>query len=309
MSYLHPDNDTERWGLAYMAALLLHGAILAVFVWFPDIFHTTLPQETVFDIQIIDIPQARKASPIPPKENDNLPPDKTKNISPSQVISKPAEDKTSKKIVKNKRQEPVADKTTSIKKKDVEKKPRQTTKQAKTVKAEKKPVKKLEATQDQKTLKENREEMLEQRLASIQHKVKAEKKAEELLGNRLAALASRVAKKQRGSQHGNSINPGGLDTASAYGRVLKNRIRNRWSYPASLFATKGLKVTVAITINNDGSINAIRFEKKSGNALFDSSVMRAIKAAAPFPPLPEDLKPGPWEAGFNFDIENLDPYS
>jgi TonB family protein len=61
------------------------------------------------------------------------------------------------------------------------------------------------------------------------------------------------------------------------------------------------EAVVTIVILHDGSIADVVFERKSGSALFDQSVLRALKKADPLPPLPATVREGRLEVGLNFN--------
>lgn len=50
-----------------------------------------------------------------------------------------------------------------------------------------------------------------------------------------------------------------------------------------------LRCTVRFTIDRGGSIRGVAVEKPSGNRLFDNAADSSVRAAAPFPPLPDDF--------------------
>jgi len=53
-------------------------------------------------------------------------------------------------------------------------------------------------------------------------------------------------------------------------------------------------------ILGNGTLNEAGFEKPSGNRFFDESALKAIKKAAPFPPLPDWVREGSIEVGIRF---------
>lgn len=73
-----------------------------------------------------------------------------------------------------------------------------------------------------------------------------------------------------------------------YYMTVFNKIQSAWVLPSYYEHEKTMAI-VEITIRADGRIVSTRFEKKSGNAEFDRSVMRAIKKANPLPPLPAGI--------------------
>ncbi|HER43214.1 MAG TPA: TonB C-terminal domain-containing protein, partial [Candidatus Eisenbacteria bacterium] len=47
-----------------------------------------------------------------------------------------------------------------------------------------------------------------------------------------------------------------------------------------------LTCLVFFRLRRDGRVDDVRIEQGSGNTYFDRSAMRAVRSAAPFPPLP-----------------------
>lgn len=74
-----------------------------------------------------------------------------------------------------------------------------------------------------------------------------------------------------------------------YYMAVFNKIQSAWILP-HYYEQDQRMATVEITIRADGRIVNTQFEKKSGNAEFDRSVMRAIQKANPLPPLPPGIK-------------------
>ncbi len=87
--------------------------------------------------------------------------------------------------------------------------------------------------------------------------------------------------------------------ASLYLSLLRDQIQNEWSYP-EVMRGKNLSVIVGIKIDRAGRIVKLNVEKSSGNPRFDDSLLRAVKKAAPFSPLPEDFKNRYLETGLRF---------
>jgi len=70
-----------------------------------------------------------------------------------------------------------------------------------------------------------------------------------------------------------------------YQDLVQKKVRDAWSVPPQ---SKGLQAVVFLTIDRAGHVEQLRFTQRSGNALYDESLQRAIKQAEPLPPLPED---------------------
>jgi len=67
-------------------------------------------------------------------------------------------------------------------------------------------------------------------------------------------------------------------------------IEARWEYPdlAKQYGLQG-KVTVEFTVLQSGHIDLLSVVRSSGSSLLDDEAVRAIKAAAPFPPIPRSI--------------------
>ncbi len=52
-------------------------------------------------------------------------------------------------------------------------------------------------------------------------------------------------------------------------------------------------LSLEFTIGGDGQLEQLRLMRSSGSQLLDEEAIRAIKAAAPFPPIPSWIRPNP----------------
>ena len=76
-----------------------------------------------------------------------------------------------------------------------------------------------------------------------------------------------------------------------YLNVVKSKLAEAWLYPSDAIAgKKSLRARVAFYIHRNGGIGRVRIERCSQSPVFDRSVLRAVEAAAPFPPLPDGYK-------------------
>jgi TonB family protein len=75
---------------------------------------------------------------------------------------------------------------------------------------------------------------------------------------------------------------------------IKQLIESQWEYP-ELALRYGLQGRLALefTIGANGQLERLRVLRSSGSQLLDEEALRAIKAAAPFPPIPPWIKPNP----------------
>ena len=73
-------------------------------------------------------------------------------------------------------------------------------------------------------------------------------------------------------------------------KIIERWIEARWEYPdlAKHYGQQG-KVTVEFTVLQSGEIDLLSVVHSSGYNLLDEEAVRAIKAAAPFPPIPRSI--------------------
>jgi len=69
----------------------------------------------------------------------------------------------------------------------------------------------------------------------------------------------------------------------AYRQTVINTVKGHWT---NVIARGGLVAAVRFTIGSDGSLSAIRLDRSSGNAAYDSSVLRAVQRTQQLPPPP-----------------------
>jgi TonB family protein len=67
--------------------------------------------------------------------------------------------------------------------------------------------------------------------------------------------------------------------------AIERKVSENW-FSAVEEKAVGLNCVVYFALMRDGSASDVRLEKSSGNAYFDRAAVRAVKSAAPFPPLP-----------------------
>ncbi len=76
-----------------------------------------------------------------------------------------------------------------------------------------------------------------------------------------------------------------------YLNMLRGKLSDAWLYPAEAASGKEvLRAKVAFRINRNGRADHVRLQETSKSQVFDRSALRAVEAAAPFPPLPDGYK-------------------
>ena len=92
-----------------------------------------------------------------------------------------------------------------------------------------------------------------------------------------------------------------LDPASQqYMLGVWEKIKNAWGLPGMSKYSKTLETVVTIRIRKDGRIVDINIEKRSGNRVYDESILRVLRSVDPLPPIPSSLNTDSLEIGFRF---------
>jgi len=124
----------------------------------------------------------------------------------------------------------------------------------------------------------------------------------------LDEIRKRVARKEREEERSTAILSAktSLEMESKwneYYSLIWAKVKGAWTIPENLLKEKemvDLEAIIVLIIERDGKIQKFWFEKKSGNALYDQSAMRAIKKADPLPPIPKELSKDTLEIGIRF---------
>ncbi len=121
-----------------------------------------------------------------------------------------------------------------------------------------------------------------------------------------AVVKSAVAALHTNGTGGNGRGAGSSPIAlSRYAALLNGKISDCWKLPEMMTANKGLKTVVALTISKNGAIEDIKIEKKSDDALFDQSVLKALRSAEPLPKFPSLIQEAKLELRLNFTPNGL----
>jgi colicin import membrane protein len=124
------------------------------------------------------------------------------------------------------------------------------------------------------------EKQFEERLAKIKDRV-----AEKDFSNTLAALQKRVAAGTNSGKSGIPLGKGN-EAGSDYASYIRSRLTDSFRTTIS-YQSKNPEAMVRLTIDRNGKVIGLRFEKKTTDRIFEESVQRAIlKAEQNFPPPP-----------------------
>jgi colicin import membrane protein len=90
-----------------------------------------------------------------------------------------------------------------------------------------------------------------------------------------------------------------------YRELVNDRIQSNWFVPERQIQEKSeLEAVVVVRARRDGTVADIQFEKKSGDAYFDDSVLKAVLKSKPFPPFPDIYSPKEEEIVIRFSPAN-----
>ena len=92
-----------------------------------------------------------------------------------------------------------------------------------------------------------------------------------------------------------------------YVMSTRDSIQNVWTTPVNINTSDPLKGKVAVNyeIASDGSLGALQLVRGSGNPEMDESLLKAIRAAAPFPRFPRELIARKIQVRANFIVADL----
>jgi TonB family protein len=76
-----------------------------------------------------------------------------------------------------------------------------------------------------------------------------------------------------------------------YTLLTRDTIQRAWTTPTALNAPGALKgrISVNYIVTRSGALEALELVKGSGNPDMDSTLLQAIRSAAPFPPFPDEI--------------------
>jgi colicin import membrane protein len=123
---------------------------------------------------------------------------------------------------------------------------------------------------------------------------------------------STVASAGRGTAAQSELSgPGGaggrlIDPALARYLVgVREKIEAAWHIPFISSQQKNLEVNATIKIRKDGRIVDISIDKRSGNRVYDESVVRVLRMVDPLPPLPSSVTEDPLEVELTLRPEGV----
>jgi len=151
--------------------------------------------------------------------------------------------------------------------------------------------------------KESPADLLNKALSKIEKKVKTEEHLDKALANLENKAGGRMGTGQPGGA-GIGGPPGGT-VSDVYLAEVYSLIKSNWHYPPELAGGKNPEATVVLMVRSDGKILRTQFDKRSSDALFDESVLKAIERSDPLPRFPEGYRKTHEEFYINFTLRDL----
>jgi len=281
------------WKLPFNLAILFHVLLLSSAIIVPKYIHTRtkLPEFTSVNlVNIADLLPPSAANSAPPAPNQTksvktIPPKmktpaKTVPLAefsqpapatiPARAISiKPLKRKLKKKVPPGQSTEEIEKKRQAlVKQQALEAKSRQL---------------QVEASR-QKKIAETEAKIASEALAALKHSLQTE------------ASADNNSSKRRNSRSGR--NSSALE--AQYFSSIFEHLHQYWALPEIKQWDPQLTAIVVITIARNGQIINHKFEKRSGDRIFDQFVSRTIQDANPLPPIPRALKEQQYTLGLRF---------
>ncbi|MCF8130389.1 MAG: TonB family protein [Deltaproteobacteria bacterium] len=265
-----------KWAGVIFLSLLLHMGILSLLLFTPDPFSARkMSGPTVYEVNLVSLPAAKPKAPA-----------KTKTVqteSAAKPLPAPKETVAAKRISTP----PVEKKPVIIGKRTVERKKAAPKRPPKPEKPKVSPTK-----------------LIDQAVATIKRNARTQKKDQHL-----DRAISKIEKNVGKSGMAGSGGPMEGFAIRIYQMEVEERIKSNWQYPVNLTSPskrKDLVATVVVKVNQDGTILKSWFMDRSGNGIFDASVMKAVDRSNPLPPFPEGYNKRQDEVEVRFNLSELE---
>jgi colicin import membrane protein len=266
--------DGYRWGLMLAISCTLHLAVFSAVILAPQLLPSREYDNVVYEVDLVELKDSIVQAPQRFQSED-----------------------TSAKAVAAKRVDEKENKTTPI---EVEKIP--VNKKSPAAKKEEPSSAKIiedSIARIKNRVKTDGTESLDKALSDLKQKTQSEE-------NHLDKALSRIQSKTGGtaSKSGSSGAVEGIPM-SIYKSEVTSRIKDNWTYAVTTASRKDLEATVTLKVKEDGTILESAFKKKSGDSIFDQSVLKAVEKSNPLPPFPEGYRKSYEEFEINFTLREL----
>jgi colicin import membrane protein len=277
----------QGWGKMVLFSVLFHAIIFSSVLFVPGYMPTRAIQGAVYEVDLVEMGQNRAPKSgkgaVPPSEKPQQKVSVSKKAEPVKRITAPKQKEKALVIAKK-----------TVKKEEIKKKP------------EISPSKRIEeaVSKIQRKVAAEQKDHLKQALSEIEKKVDSEN--QDRVSEAISRLQGRVSAP---GQEALGPSGGGVTgkIMEIYIMEVTERIRQNWSYPATLAAEqdKDLEAVFILRVNDQGKILMSWFDKKSSNPLFDQSVEKAIERSDPLPPFPPSYHRSEEEFEITFNLREM----
>jgi TonB family protein len=147
-------------------------------------------------------------------------------------------------------------------------------------------------------------QLIDSAIAKIEKKVKTDDR------DHVEKAISELGKKVEGGTGSRGGMAGGQGSVGIpiriYQMEVENRIKGNWSYAVAVKDLKKLQAIVVVKVKQDGTILESWFKERSGDTIFDQSVLKAVEKSDPLPPFPEGYLKSYDEIEINFNLRDLE---
>ena len=261
-----------KWSSMVVLSVIFHVAIFSVVLFVPEAMPTRRFEGVVYSVNLVEMPAGVDLKLKGTRS-------KTRAVKKGAKVVKKRSPATRIRTEKKKKKKPVV-----IAKR--------------TVKAKTPTIKKPKVSSS---------ELIDRAVSKIEKKVKTEEKTHDEkthVDRAISKLESEVSTPQSpGPAEGRPV--GGIPI-QFYQMEVEERIKSNWSYPVALRSGKDLEAVVVVMVKRDGSILKSEMKRGSSDAIFDESVLRAVKRSDPLPPFPEGYRKSYEEFVINFNLKDLE---
>ncbi len=280
------NNQVEpKWRTMLTISLVLHLAVFSLIFFVPEHIPTRRVRGTVYEVNLVQLPTRT-----PAREEGSA-----KAKAGKAVISSKKTTPAKRIITPKKEEKPVviAKRTLSTQEKKAKKPAVPPSKRIE--KALSKIEKKV------KSQEEDASRRIDRALSKIEKKVKAEE--DDHVSRAISELEHRgVGISTKGFAGGPPVTGIAIEL---YKRDVEDWIKSHWSYPVAL-NKEDLEAIIVVKAKSDGSILKWWFTKKSSNAMFNQSVLKAVEQSDPLPRFPPGYRVTHEEFEITFNLMEME---
>lgn len=294
---------SRRWTLPINVAVFLHVATFAAVFYLPDFIDKKPLLDETITVNLVSLPDVAPAPPAPappvakpePKPEPPKPEPQPELEKPQVSIAEPEPEPEPQPVVAAK---PIS--LQPIKRK-VKKKQDTRLEEEKRREQLALAQKRKEAEKQKRREAERRRQLAEARRAKAAAEAEARAARSDLaaaIRESAAANQALAAARSGGGSTGGQINNVVLQN---YLAAINAQVQSNWVLPQGRRFSPGLKTLVYFTVHKNGQVADIKIAQKSGDASFDTMVLKTVRNSIPFPQFPALLKKDSLPLSLGFD--------